>query len=143
MVYFDMLVVIGLGGRCLATDDTFERPFARVAAFVFGEIVSAMEYLSACVTAELLGRFVFARVAQPIVFAGKLTAAMITRVRLHRLVRIHVRRVLRFANERLRAQSTFERLRGSAGMDPAVLLQIPFGGQFLVANGALVGGLRF
>lgn len=139
---FHMFVVIGFGGGRFTTNIALKRPFARVYSNVLLQIVCPMEILAANGAMEFLERFVFARVSQPIVFARKLTATMVARIRLDRTMRIHVGHIFSFADERFRAQRTFERLRRAIRMDPLVLLQIPFGGQRFVAYGAFVCGSR-
>lgn len=75
-----------------------------------------------------------------VVLTYKLAAAVVARVRTHRLVRVHVRYVVRVADKGSLAERAFERLAGSVGMRPPVKFQIPLGGEVLIADDA---GVRF
>lgn len=67
-----------------------------------------MEVLAANGAMELFQRFVFARVPQPIVLPGKLTTAIVARIRLNCPMRIHVGGVFGFAYKCFRAHIAFE-----------------------------------
>lgn len=75
-----------------------------------------------------------------VILAYELAAAVVARVRTNRLVRVHVRYVIRVADEGSFAERAFERLAGSIGMRPPVKFQIPLGGEVFIADDA---GVRF
>lgn len=75
-----------------------------------------------------------------VVLAYKLAATVVARVRTHRLVRVHVRYVVRVADEGSLAERAFERLAGSIGVRPSMKFQVPLGGEVLIADNA---GVRF
>lgn len=138
-----VLVVIRLVARCLPADVTSERTDPAVDLHVLGQIVAPMERLTALLDLadELLGRLVLPDVPLAVVLPDELAAAVVTCVGPHRLVRIHVRHVLRLPDERALAQMALEGFRGPVHVGPPVQLQVPLSGERLVADDAREGPL--
>ena len=97
-----------------------------------------MERLAAHVAIVHFIVFVLFDVSLTVVLSYELRAAIVARVRPHALVRVHVRRVVVFSDERALAQFALERLLGSGRMSPLVQFQVPFRGELLVAYRARV-----
>jgi len=142
MVDLQMLVMVGLRGGALAADGAGERSLAGVHAPVLDQIVVPMEGLVALVAGELLGAMMLAPMPHVVVLADELAAAVLARVRLDLLVRVDVVLEVQLAHERLWAVLALEGLGRPVCMHPRVDLEIPFGGEALAANGAIVLRLR-
>lgn len=101
------------------------------------ERLTALRYLAHV----LFGHFMFSDVSLAVVFSDELAAAVVAGVRSHRLVRVHVRDVLGVPDEGALAQRAFVRLGRAAHVRPAVQLEVPLGGEGLIADDAHVGPL--
>ena len=143
VVDLDVLVVVGLVAGRLAADVAGEGARARVHLHVLGQVVAAVEGLAALghLARVLLGHLVLAHVALAVVLADELAAAVVACVGPHGLVRVHVRDVLRVADEGALAQRALVGLGGARRVRPAVQLEVPLGGEGLVADDAHVGPL--
>lgn len=143
VVDLDVLVVVGLVAGRLAADGAGEGARAAVHLHVLGQVVGAVERLAALrhLAHVLLGRLVLAHVALAVVLADELAAAVVARVRPDRLVRVHVRDVLRLPDEGALAQIALERLGRPGHVRPAVQLEVPLGGEGLVADDTHEGPL--
>lgn len=136
-----MLVVVGLGGRRLAANAALERTLVRVGPNVLLQVVRPMEGLVANLALVLLVHLVLSRVPQPVVLPSKLTTAVVARVRFDLLVHVNVRLKVVHPDEALLALVALVRHRRPVVVRPLVDLQVPLGGQLLVADRALVRGL--
>lgn len=92
MVYFDMFIVIRFITTSLSANVTGERPRPAVHPHVFRQIVTPMKRLTTIwhFAHKLLGHLVLLHVSLAIIFPDELTAAVVTRVRSHRLVSVHM-----------------------------------------------------
>lgn len=133
-----MLIVIRLIARRLPADVARERPSAAMDLHMLGQVITPMERLTALgdLADVLLRRFVFLDVPLAVVLAYELAAAVVAGVGAHGLVRVHVRDVLGAADEGALAQRALEGLGGARHVRPAVQLQVPLGGEGLVAHHA-------
>lgn len=138
MMYFQVFVVIGLRCGTLAAYGALKWPFACMYASMFDEIVMPMEGLFAQVTGELLIAVMLASMSHVIVFPYEFATAILARVRLDLFVCIHVILEVHLAHKRFGAVFTFEWFRCAIGMHPRVYLQIPFGGEGLIADSTVV-----
>jgi len=142
MVDLQMLVVVGLRCGALAADGTRERTLPGMHSPVLYQIVMPMERLIALVAGELLGAMMFAPVSHVIVLADELAAAVLARVRFDLFVRVDVVLEVQLSHKRLWAVFALKGLGRPVGVYPRVDLEIPFGGEALATNGAIVLGLR-
>lgn len=138
MMYLQMLIVIGLCRRAFATDGAVERTLACVDASMLNQIIMPMERLVALVAGELLVAVMLPPMPHIVVLAYELAPAVLARVRLDLLVGVHVILEVQLAHECLGAVLALERLGCAIRMHPRMYFEIPFGGEALVANGAIV-----
>jgi hypothetical protein len=138
----NVFVVIRLCRRRFATNVAREWPFAAVHPLVFGQVVLAVELFAARWTRKLLFLFVFACVTQPVVFAHKLAAAKVARVRSNAAMGVHVGDEVGFTDEGVRTEIAEERFRRAVGVRVLVLLEVPLCTEVFVANVAAVEFLR-
>lgn len=137
-----MLVVVRLIAGRLPADVTGERSRPAVHFHMFRQVVRSVERLTALLDLahEFLSHLVFAHVSLAVVLADELAAAVVAGVGAHGLVRVHVRHELAVADEGAGAR----RHRAAVGLGrarhvrPAVQLQVPLGGERLVAHHAHV-----
>lgn len=124
--------------RCLVTDIAGKRSSTTMYLHMLGEVVTSMERLPALgdVAHKLLGHLVFSDMPLTVVFPDELTAAVVAGVRADRLVRVHVRYVFRLSDECAFAEGAFVGFRGAAHVGPAMELEVPLGGEGLVADDA-------
>lgn len=107
---------------------------------MLGQVVAAVEGLAAVghVAHEFLLILMLLDVTLAVVLADELAAAVVARVRPHRLVGVHVRHIVGLPDEGSLAEGALERLAGTVGVGPLVQLQVPLGGEVLVADDARV-----
>lgn len=142
MMDLQMLVVIGLRGRALAADGAVEWPLPSVNSPMLDQIVVSMERLVALIAGELLVAMMLSPMPHVVVLAYELAAAILAGIRLDLLVGIHVVLEVQLAYKGLGAKLALERFGCAIRMHPRMYLEIPFCGEALVADGAIVLGIR-
>ena len=120
VVYTQMFIVITFRSRRFTANVAHVRPRATVNAHVVFEIIRAMETLAAHGTVKRLSFFMLTYMSYAIVFAYKLSATVIARIRSDRLVRIHMGYIVRLAHKRPFALITFKWFGRSSRMRPFV-----------------------
>lgn len=138
-----MLIMVRFVARRFAADVTGERPRAAMDLHMFGEVVASVERLTALrdFADVFFCHLMLANVPLTVVFPDELAAAVVAGVRADRLVGVHVRDVLGLADEGALAERALEGLGGAGHVRPAVQLEVPLGGEGLVADDAQVGPL--
>lgn len=137
-MYLNVFVVVGFVAGGLAADVAGEGSRPAMYLHVLGQVVAAVEGLAALghLAHELLAGLVLAHVPLAVVLADELAAAVVAGIGPHALVRVHVRHELGVAVEGAGAQRALVGLGRARHVRPAVQLQVPLGGERLVAHHA-------